>query len=143
MSIIRWNNNDLDWPARTLSSLLGDPFLSGPLSNGSSLLPTDIHHSEHEIVLTSEVPGLTKEEIEISVENDILTISGEKTGESQSNEQNCYCSERSYGKFERRFVLPQSVDRDKITAEVHNGLLSLTLPISEKAKPRSIEVKVS
>jgi len=143
MALIRWRNSGVDWPLSSMISLFNDPLFSEAESDCALVPATDIRETEQAIVLTAELPGLSGEDVKVSVENNVLTISGEKKNESESEQDGCRCSERVYGRFERSFVLSDNVDQAKIAAEVRNGVLSVTLPKSEQAKPHSIEVKVN
>lgn len=102
--------------------------------------PVDVVEDENLLTFVAELPGFDKEEVSISVDNNTLTISGERnlTGDREGYHR----VERMYGKFERSFTLPSTVDTAKISASLKNGLLTLTLPKKEEAKPRQIEVKV-
>jgi len=90
----------------------------------------------------AELPGIKKEDVKITLRDDILTIRGEKKQESEKKEQNYHRVERSDGSFQRSYALPASVQGDKIDATYHDGVLTVVLPKSEEAKPRDIEVKV-
>jgi HSP20 family protein len=103
----------------------------------------DIDEDRDAYHLRADLPGMTREDIAVSVENGVLTISGEKKEEKREHDKNkFYHYERSYGKFCRSFNLPEDTDAAAIEAEYANGVLALTLKKSEKAKPKAIEVKV-
>jgi HSP20 family protein len=102
----------------------------------------DISEDEHEFLVKAELPDLKKEEVKVSVENGELTISGERKAEKEEKNKKYHRIERSYGSFARSFTLPDSVSGDKVSADFKDGMLAVHLPKSEKAKPRSIEVKV-
>jgi len=97
---------------------------------------------KNEVVLRAEVPGMSKEEINISVLGNTLTISGERKTEEEVEEDDYYCCERSYGRFQRDITLPQGVDAEKIKASYKSGVLEVVLPKTEEAKPKQIEVAV-
>jgi HSP20 family protein len=105
----------------------------------------DVREAEGELVLQAELPGLRSEDVNVGVENGVLTISGEKKQHVEEGHEgsNYRLVERRYGRFERSFTLPRSVDAQKVQAEFANGLLTVTLPKAEAAKPRRIEVQVS
>jgi HSP20 family protein len=88
----------------------------------------DISETDKEIKIEAELPGLDENDIDISISNNVLTIKGEKRGESEKKERNYYFAERSYGSFSRQFSLPSAVDEDKIEATFKKGVLNLTLP---------------
>ena len=96
--------------------------------------------SENELILTAEVPGMTREDIEVELVEDVLAIRGEKKEEREEKKPQYHLWERSYGKFQRSFTLPRPVDPAKITAEVKNGVLTIRLPKTAEAKARRIEI---
>ncbi|WP_395730606.1 Hsp20/alpha crystallin family protein [Prosthecobacter sp.] len=102
----------------------------------------DIIEDSNEYLVKAELPELKKEEVKVSVENGELTISGERKSEKEEKDKKFHRIERSYGSFIRSFTLPESVNADKVSAEFKDGVLSVHLPKDEKAKPKSIEVKV-
>lgn len=95
-----------------------------------------------EVVVKAELPGLEPDDVEILVEEDALTIKGERSFEQEHKEENYYRIERRYGSFERRLPLPANIKRDDVTAGFANGVLEVTLPKAEEAKPKHIKVKV-
>lgn len=102
----------------------------------------DIIEDSNEYLVKAELPELKKEDVKVSVENGELTISGERKSEKEEKDKRFHRIERSYGSFIRSFTLPESVNADKVSAEFKDGVLSVHLPKDEKAKPKSIEVKV-
>ena len=102
--------------------------------------PLDISETENELVLKLEVPGMDKKDINIIVSKGVLTVTGEKKTEKEENET-YHCTERCYGSFARSIYLPDDVDTDKVDATFKDGVLKITLPRSEAAKPKKIEVK--
>ena len=104
---------------------------------------TDVREDEDGLHVTVELPGLSNDDVAVSVENGILSISGEKKQESEEGdaESNYHLVERRYGSFERTFRLPRGVDSDKVKAKFANGLLNLDIPKSEKAKKKQVEIK--
>jgi HSP20 family protein len=102
--------------------------------------PCDVFETAKEIVIKAELPGLKKEEVNVSVENNLLTISGERKFEEETGRENYHRIEFTYGQFRRSFTLPQFVDTAKITAGFKEGILTLLLPKREEAKPKQIEV---
>jgi len=97
----------------------------------------------HDLVIKAEVPGMTREDIEVSVENSTLVLKGTKKFDAEIKEENYRRIERAYGTFNRSFTLPNTVDATKVTAEYKNGVLTVKLPFREEAKPRTINVEVS
>ena len=105
--------------------------------------PVDILEGKDGLVLKAELPGMKKEDIEVRVENNVLTLQGERKRESETKEDGYHRSERAYGTFSRSFSLPTSVNTSKIAAEYKDGVLSVSLPKAEEAKPKQIDVKVA
>ncbi|HSF16256.1 MAG TPA: Hsp20/alpha crystallin family protein [Vicinamibacteria bacterium] len=103
----------------------------------------DVYDKGTEIVVHAEIPGIKKEDIDVRVENNVLTIRGKKERKEEVKEEGFYRAERAYGSFSRSFSLPTTVDISKISAAYNDGVLTLRVPKSEAAKPRQIEVKVS
>ena len=100
----------------------------------------DVFEKEDKYVVKAEVPGMKKEDIDISLLGDTLTIRGEKTAESESKKENYYHRERSYGSFFRAVALPSNVDADKIEANYADGVLEVVLPKTAEVKPKKIAV---
>ncbi len=103
----------------------------------------DISEDEKEYLIKAELPEVKKEDAKVSVQNDVLTISGERKYEKEEKGKKYHRVERAYGSFERSFTLPEDADASKIAAEFKDGVLKVHLPKSEKPKPKSIEVKVA
>ena len=102
----------------------------------------DIYETEHELVVKADLPDIDPKDLDIRVENNILTIRGERKFEKKVNEDNYLRVERAYGTFSRSFTLANSVNADAIKAEYQNGVLTLTIPKREEAKPKQIKVNV-
>jgi HSP20 family protein len=118
-----------------------DPFRE---FEGAWMPPVDIYSTgEHELVIKAEIPGINKDEIDITVENFTLTIRGEKKTEQTVKDDQFHRVERSYGTFTRSFALPHTVDSDKVAAEYKDGVLTIKLPQREEAKPKQIKVNVA
>jgi HSP20 family protein len=103
----------------------------------------DIFETENELVLKADVPDVDPKAVGIQLENGTLTLKGERTFEEQKNGKGFHRIERSYGKFVRAFSLPDTVDGEKVKADYKNGVLTITLPKKEVAKPRTINVEVA
>jgi HSP20 family protein len=104
--------------------------------------PVDVFEEKDDIVVKAELPGMTKEDIEVSLTDHTLTIKGEKKKEEEVKEENYYRSERSYGSFVRTLELPTEVYTDKVKATFKNGVLEVRVPKTEEAKTKEIKVKV-
>ncbi len=128
MTIVRWD------PFRDFGFAAADTWVP----------PVDIYQSsEHELVLKAELPDMSREDIDIAVENGTLTIRGEKKVAGDVQEEHFHHVERRYGTFSRSFSLPQTVDVGKVAADYRNGMLTIRLPLREDAKPRQIKVDVA
>ena len=103
----------------------------------------DAYEDKERLVIKADLPGLKQNEIDVSVEDGVLTIKGEKKKENEVKEKNYYHLERAYGSFERRFTLPTNVDTSKIKANYKEGVLELALTKKEEAKPKQIKVDVN
>lgn len=116
----------------------------GLMTSGTWVPPVDIYQNgDHEVVLKAELPDMTREDIDITVDNGTLTIRGEKRLSGEVKEEQFHRIERRYGSFSRSFALPQTVDTAKVGAEYKNGVLTVRLPLREEAKPRQIKVDVA
>ncbi len=110
---------------------------------GSWSPAVDVYDRGSEMVIQAELPGMKKEDIDVRVENNVLTLRGKKERKEEVKEDGFFRSERMYGIFSRSSSLPSTVDVSKIAADYKDGVLTLTLPKAEEAKPRQIAVKVS
>lgn len=128
---------------RALSSAFPFALSEEGLMGGKWSPGVDILERENEIVLEADLPGLKPGEFDLSVENRVLTIKGERRFEKKAEEENYHRVERSYGSFTRTFTLPSTVDVDQVSAEFRNGVLRVTLPKKEEVKARQIQVKVN
>ena len=114
----------------------------GRMSDLLRVPEADVQETENELRVTVEIPGMKPEDIDLDLENNVLTISGEKnqTSEEEGEGNTWHLSERRYGKFTRSFVLPRDLDADRIDARYDNGVLRVTIPKSERARRRRIEI---
>ncbi|MCS7158683.1 MAG: Hsp20/alpha crystallin family protein [Blastocatellia bacterium] len=103
----------------------------------------NIAETDDNYIITAELPGISKDDIKVTYENGILTIQGEKKQEKEEKGKTWHRIEAVYGAFERSFRLPSLIQADKISAEYKEGVLTLTLPKAEEAKPKQITIKVS
>jgi HSP20 family protein len=150
MKLVRWNpvQDVVSSFARELDPFFRDGFFSDrwfhfPLSRSweSSWTPlVDVEEREDEVVIHAELPGMKKKDIDVAVENNVLTIRGEKKMERRNGDGDCYRSERFFGKFERSFSLPATVVAEKAGAEFKDGVLTITLPKKEEARSRKISI---
>jgi len=148
MGIVRWGSlRDLLTTQRELDRLFREAFspVSGEteVSTRSWAPPVDIYETEEAIVLKAELPGIDPKDVEVRVEDNTLYLKGERKYEKEVKEQNYHRVERSYGSFARSFSLPNSIDAEKVKAEYKDGLLTLTMPKREEAKPKTIKIDVT
>jgi HSP20 family protein len=123
---------------------LVDEFTRSPMVGQAqvNLVPSiDVSETDNAIVVSAEMPGLERSDVDISIEDDILTIRGEKKIEQEKDDKNFHMSERLYGVFYRALQLPPGVDASKIQAAMSNGVLKITIPKPAKAQPQKIEVQ--
>jgi HSP20 family protein len=104
--------------------------------------PVDVYEDEHNVVLKVEVPGIDEKDIDVRVENNVLTVHGERKVEKEEKEENFRRVERQYGSFTRTFTVPTTVDAERIQADYDKGILKIVLPKKAEAKPKSIKVNV-
>src|ERR1700678_4406403 len=102
--------------------------------------PVDVYEDEHNITLKIEVPGIDEKDIDVRIENNTLTVHGERKFEKEEKEENYRRVERQYGSFTRSFTLPTTVDAEKVSANYDKGVLNITLPKKAEAKPKQIKV---
>jgi HSP20 family protein len=121
-------DSDRWWPGRTL---------------GLQMPAVDVYEEKDDVVVKAEIPGLSKEEIEVMLTDSTLTIKGEKKKEEETKEKNYYCSERSSGSFSRHLELPAEVKTDQAKASFKDGILEIRLPKTEEAKKKAVKVKVN
>lgn len=155
MSLIRWN------PARDLQTFpsdvmnmqreinrMFDSFFRGGLADDDAFVASDwipavdIAEHENEYLVKLELPGVNKDDVKITMQNNILSVRGEKKKEKDSKGSDYHRVERSYGAFQRTFTLPSTVKADKIDASYSDGILTIVLPKAEEARTKQIEVKV-
>ncbi len=104
--------------------------------------PVDVYEDEHNLTLKIEVPGIEEKDIDVRVENNTLTVTGERKIEKEEKEENYRRVERQYGSFTRTFTLPQTVDAENVSADYDKGVLKISLPKKAEAKPKQIKVNV-
>lgn len=128
-----------------VNRLFNDVFdRKGEESSLSAWAPAvDIYETEHELVVKADLPDVDPKDLDIRVENNILTIRGERKFEKKVSEENYLRVERSYGSFARSFTLANTVNADAIKADYQNGVLTLTVPKREEAKPKQIKININ
>ena len=153
MNLTRWQKPELsNWPAFGRLSNLRDeidrlfesPFADWPSQVFSGWTPAlDMHEDKDNITVHAELPGMKKEDIDISLHEGCLSISGERKSEKEHKDAEVYRSERFVGRFQRTVTLPSAVDAEKVKASYKDGVLTITLPKTEEAKPKHIDVNVN
>ena len=155
-TLIRWDPFRVQWnPLKErdelesqLSTFLGHRASTGNGDNEALTVTewsplVDIVEDENEYRIKAELPAMKKEDVRLTVDNGVLTISGKRKYEQEEKQEKHHRIERAYGSFVRSFSLPEDADGSKVTADYKDGVLHVHLPKSEKAKPKSIEIKVS
>jgi HSP20 family protein len=145
MAIIRWDPfRDLVTLREKMNRLFEEAYSARgeerDLVSSSWSPSVDIYETEQALVLTAEVPGIVDKNIEIKLEDNTLTLKGDRKFEKETEEENYHRIERAYGSFYRSFSLPSHIDQDKIEAEHENGVLKITMPKKHEAKPRTVKV---
>ena len=148
MELVRWRprrslpavQDELD---RAFDRLLRNWMSPASLSEFDWNPSVDVSETDDAIIVTAEIPGISPDDIDVSVDENQLVISGEKRQEEEEKEKNYYRMERSYGSFKRIFTLPRSADIDRVSAEQKDGILTITVPKTEVAKGKKVQVKSS
>jgi len=150
----RWQRPDVTWPTfGRLSNLRDeiDRLFEAPLAewtHASQLLSgwtpaLDVYEDKDNLIVKAELPGMKREDIDVSLHDGSLSISGERKYQEKHSEAEVYRSERFFGRFQRTVTLPTPVAADKVKAQYKDGILTITLPKTEEAKPKHIDVNVS
>src|SRR5919202_4468484 len=126
---------------RLFSTNMTRAFNDEGIGRGAWAPSVDIYENKDQIVLEAELPGMKQEDFDLSIENNVITLRGERKFEKTDESDNYHRVERSYGAFTRSFTLPQTVSGEGISAEYHNGVLRVTLPKREEVKARRIEIQ--
>lgn len=142
MTLVRWQPfTTLNRVQDEVSTILRDAFEGLDSAYPRSFVPpVDIMEHGENLLLVADLPGLSKDDIELSVENRTLTLAGERKEDARFDGAASFRSERAHGRFSRVFALPATVDVSRISAEFKDGVLTVSLPKAEEAKPRKIEV---
>jgi len=147
MTIVRWDSSrDVTALQNRMTRMLEGFYARSQeeLTRGAWMPAVDIYsNGQHELVLKAELPDLKEEEFEVTIEDNTLTLRGEKKLDTEVSEEHFHRIERSYGSFARSFALPPTVDAGKINAQYKAGVLTVRLPLREEAKPKQIKVAVA
>ena len=150
MTLVRWKPRRLDhWrPRHEIDSWVRDwdRFLEGffdfsPAANCDWCPAADVREEQDRYIVTVDLPGLSREDVEVTFENDVLTITGERKSEFEEKDSKHHRQERYFGKFTRSLRFPTNANREKIAASFKNGVLEISLPKAEEAKVRKIDVQ--
>ena len=154
MKLIRFQKPELAWPGFGRVTTLQDEFDRlfdspwGELARASQLMSAwtpalDVDEDKDNFTVRAELPGMKREEISVSIHDGLLSITGERRAEEKSEDTAIHRQERFYGRFERTVTLPAHIATDKVKAQYKDGVLSITLPKTEEAKPKQIDVSVN
>jgi HSP20 family protein len=149
MAITRYRDPASLFGLQRLNRILDEVFSGAGFPEQGSVItstlfaPTDVSEDENALQITMELPGVDPDDVRLSLENNVLTIRGEKKQQFDENNERVHRFERVYGVFERTFVLPNTVDPDSIEARFENGVLIVRIPKAERARPREIRVSSS
>ena len=145
MALVRWD------PIRELDTLQGDMnrlfdrfFEGGRTANGSTArrwIPAmDLVETEDHLVLRGDLPGMTEDDVDIEIKDNVLTVSGERKSESEDKREGYHRVERSFGSFSRSLTLPQGIDPERVDAKFENGVLEVQIPKPAEAKPTRVQI---
>ena len=146
MAVTRYRDPASLFGLQRLNRILDEAFAGAGFPEQGSVItstlfaPTDVSEDENALQITMELPGVDPDDVRLSLENNVLTIRGEKKQQFDENNERVHRFERVYGVFERTFVLPNTVDPERIEARFENGVLIVRIPKAERAKPREIRV---
>jgi HSP20 family protein len=148
MNLTRWDPfRELEEMSTRLNRLFEQPGAKTRGGDGFSLAEwtpaIDVQESDGEYLIKADLPEVRKEDIHVGVQNGMLTVTGERQQEKEEKGKKFHRIERAYGRFERRLMLPEDVDAQKIGAEFKDGVLKVHLPKSAQARPHSVDIKVS
>jgi HSP20 family protein len=147
MAITRWRPfRDVvsiqDEMNRLFDDFFGRPVLKTDWTEGVWSPTVDVSEDKDNVILRAEMPGMSKEDVNISIQDNVLTLKGEKKQEKEEKDKSYHRIERSYGSFCRSFQFPTSVKSDKVKASYKDGVLSVTLPKTEEVKPKEIPIGI-
>jgi HSP20 family protein len=147
MVVTRWDPfRELSSLQNRVNSLFQDYGRSGQdelTTTGSFVPAVDVYEDEHKVTLKLEIPGVNQEDVDVQLENNTLTIRGERKFEKEEKEENFHRIERRYGSFARSFVLPNTIDTENVQAGYENGVLKIDLSKRVEAKPKQIKVNIA
>lgn len=136
------NYNDYDMLTDSFDRFV-DSFFSTPQARGEIGPAVDIEENDKSYTVTTELPGMDEKNIDVTLVDGLLTITGEKKEESKKEDSKCIVSERRYGSFKRSFRLPENVKADEIKAQFKNGILTIDVPKAQTPKPKQIKIQIA
>jgi HSP20 family protein len=128
---------------RLFGRTFGESSMSRPVTEGAWMPALDVYETPDKVVATMDLPGLDPKEVDVSVEDRTLTVTGKREFVQETDEQNYHRVERRYGQFSRAIRLPETADAERVRANFDKGVLTIEVPKIEAAKPRRIEIKAS
>jgi HSP20 family protein len=143
MVLMKWRSpaDEIARMEHRMRRFFADPFRLDFVSEEVGWTPAvEVKDADGELLVTAELPGMTVDDVEVNLENNVLTIRGEKKAEKEEQEKERYVYERYFGSFQRSFTLPSPVDEARVKAGFRNGVLTIHLPKTEQAKGRTIEI---
>jgi len=152
VALVRWQDwdpfSDMRSVRERINRLFDERFAGFPAPTEETFTrewapPVDIHEDKDNIVVKAEVPGMKKEDVSIEIKDNVLTLKGERKFEKETKKEDYHRMERSYGSFVRSFSLPSAIKVDKVVANYKDGILEITLPKAEEAKPKAIPIKIA
>ena len=145
MQLVRWDPfQQMAGMSNRLNRTLADPYTPRTEDAfGAWAPPVDIFEKDDHLVIRAEIPGVHGEDMDVRIENGVLTLHGERKQDTAITEDNAYRMERVYGTFTRSFALPTTVDAAKVTATCKDGVLQVTVPKAETAMPKKVEIKAA
>lgn len=145
MKLVRWDPfQELVNINNRLSRTLGEAYPNTTEDAfGAWAPPVDIFEKNDHLVIRAEIPGVSKDDMDVRIENGVLTLHGERKHETEVKEENAYRMERVYGAFTRSFSLPTTVDATKVAATYKDGILEVTVPKAETAKPKKVDIRAA
>jgi HSP20 family protein len=145
MKLVRWDPfQEFVAMSNRLNRTANDPYTPRTEDSfGAWAPPVDIFERQDHLVIRAEVPGVQMEDMDVRIENGVLTLHGERKQDTDLKEENAHRLERVYGAFTRSFSLPTTVDAAKVTATYKDGVLEVTVPKAENAKPKQVEIKAA